>query len=196
MCILIVGASNPARLIATYLKEKGKRVILIDANKDFIDQAVASDLEAFKIDIYNEDLSDNIELNDVGYLIAITGSDAVNKHALTTFSKIFGEQGSYKIASSLEAQNATIKEREEFFTPNDDFINLSEAFRENPFINEVKINSTEEYQKILELLALEEKSIPLFIEKDKDLYLVPEFEKTSEEKKGITLSYLGKKLVD
>jgi NhaP-type Na+/H+ or K+/H+ antiporter len=194
--ILIVGASNPSRLIAKYLKEKGKRVILIDANKDFIDQAVASDLEAFKIDIYNEDLSDNIELNDVGYLIAITGSDAVNKHALTTFSKIFGEQGSYKIASSLEAQNATIKEREEFFTPNDDFINLSEAFRENPFINEVKINSAEEYQKILELLALEEKSIPLFIEKDKDLYLVPEFEKTSEEKKGITLSYLGKKLVD
>ena len=60
----------------------------------------------------------------------------------------------------------------------------------------MKINSAEEYQKILELLALEEKSIPLFIEKDKDLYLVPEFEKTSEEKKGITLSYLGKKLVD
>ena len=39
--ILIVGASNPARLIAKYLKEKGKRVILIDANKDFIDQAVS-----------------------------------------------------------------------------------------------------------------------------------------------------------
>ncbi len=193
--ILIVGASNPSRLIAKYLKGKGKRVILIDANKNFIDEAVKSDLEAFKIDIYNEDLSDNIELNDVGYLIAITGSDAVNKHAITTFSKIFGEQGSYKIASSVEAQNATLKEREAFFTPNDDFINLSEAYRENPFINEVKINSAEEYQKILELLALEEKSIPLFIEKDKDLYLVPEFEKTSDEKQGLTLSYLGKKLV-
>ena len=30
----------------------------------------------------------------------MTGSDAVNKYALTTFSKIFGEQGSYRLASS------------------------------------------------------------------------------------------------
>ena len=37
--ILIVGASNPARLIAKYLKEKGKRVILIDSNKAYIEQA-------------------------------------------------------------------------------------------------------------------------------------------------------------
>jgi hypothetical protein len=44
-------------------------------------------------------------------------------------------------------------------------------------------------------LALEEKSIPLFIEKDKGLYLVPEFEKTTEERKELVLSYLGKKLV-
>ncbi len=193
--ILIVGASDPSRLVARFLRDKGKRVVLIDANKNFIEEALDDGLEAFNVNVYDDNLTDNIELNDVGYLIAITGSDTVNKHALTNFSKAFGEHGSYKIASSVEAKNATIEERKSFFTPNDDFINLSEAFRESPTINEVKIISEKEYYKILDLLALEEKSIPLFIEKDKGLYLVPEFEKTTEERKELILFYLGKKIV-
>jgi hypothetical protein len=44
-------------------------------------------------------------------------------------------------------------------------------------------------------LTLQEKSIPLFIEKGKGLYLIPEFENTTEEKNELILSYLGKKLV-
>ena len=38
------------------------------------------------MNIYDEDLRDNIELNDVGYLIALTGNDSVNKYALNSFS--------------------------------------------------------------------------------------------------------------
>tara|TARA_B110000091_G_C13812838_1_gene476101 strand:- start:137 stop:1966 length:1830 start_codon:yes stop_codon:yes gene_type:complete len=193
--ILIVGASDPARLIARFLRDKGKRVILIDANKNFIEEALKDGMEAFNVNVYDDDLTDNIELNDVGYLLAITASDAVNKHAISTFSKVFGEHGAFKLATSDEAKEATIEERKSFFTPNDDFINLSEAFRENPTINEVKITSEKEYYKILELLALEEKSIPLCIEKGEGLYLVAEFEKQQVEKKELILSYLGKKIV-
>ena len=193
--ILIVGASDPARLIARFLRDKGKRVILIDANKNFIEEALKDGMEAFNVNVYDDDLTDNIELNDVGYLLAITASDAVNKHAISTFSEVFGEHGAFKLATSDEAKEATIEERKSFFTPNDDFINLSEAFRENPTINEVKITSEKEYYKILELLALEEKSIPLCIEKGEGLYLVAEFEKQQVEKKELILSYLGKKIV-
>ena len=83
--ILFVGASNPTRLIANYLMKKGKRVILIDSNKNFIEQATNDGLEALKVDIYDDDLTNNIELNDVGYLIALTGSDMVNKYAIDSF---------------------------------------------------------------------------------------------------------------
>jgi NhaP-type Na+/H+ or K+/H+ antiporter len=192
--ILIVGASNPARLIAAFLRDKGKRVVVIDSNKNFIEQALEEGLEALNANVYDDNLTDNIELNDVGYLMAITASDTVNKHALTSFSKVFGEHGSYKIASSIEAEKATDQERESFFTPNDDFINLSEAYRDNPSINEVQITSAKQYYKILELLALEEKSIPLFIEKGKGLFLIPEFEKTNDDKENCVLFYLGKTL--
>lgn len=193
--ILFVGASGPARLIANYLKEKGKRVILIDSNNNFVEQALDSDLEALKVDIYDDDLTDNIELNDVGYLIALTGSDMVNKYALNSFSNVFGEHGSYKLASSKELIEANNVEREHFFTPNDDYINLSEAYRENPKIIEISIENETQYKTVLKLLSKEEKSIPLFIEKGKGIYLIPEFEKTGETKENLTLSYLGKKLI-
>ena len=194
--ILFVGASNPARLIAGYLRDKGKRVILIDSNKNFIQEALDDDIEAFKVDVYDDDLTNNIELNDVGYLIAITGSDAVNNYAIKSFSKVFGEHGSYKIASTQEVIEGNLEKRQHFFTPNDDYINLSEAYRENPDINEVKITSEEEYNKILDLLSKEEKSIPLFVEKGDGIFLIPEFEKTEEIKKDLLLSYLGKNIGD
>ncbi|WP_438973852.1 cation:proton antiporter [Polaribacter sp.] len=193
--ILIVGASSPARLIAGFLKRKGKRVIIIDSNENFINQAIKEDLEALPVNIYDDDLRDNIELNDVGYLIAITGNDAVNSYALTNFSNEFGEHGAFRLASSLEVVNASEEERKAFFTPNDDYINLSEAFRENPTIKEVLIGSKKEYDAILKSLAKEEKSIPLFIQNSKGIYLITEFEQQDFEFKNITLSYLGKEVV-
>jgi NhaP-type Na+/H+ or K+/H+ antiporter len=190
--ILIIGASSPARLIAKYLKEKGKRVILIDANNDYIDQAVKDDLEAFKIDIYNEDLADNIELNDVGYLLAMTSSDTVNQYAIDNFSASFGEHGSYRLATSDEINVGDDSLKNSFFTPKDDFINLSEAFRDNPKIYEVAISSEEEYKKMVSKLFNELKSVPLFVKKDDKLFLLPEFEKYEGNKENCTLIYLGK----
>ena len=190
--ILFVGASKAVRIIASFLKSKGKRVILIDSNKNYIKEASDDGLEAFKVDVYDDELANNIELNDVGYLIALTGSDAVNKHALNKFSENFGEQGAYKLASSKEIVEASSKERESFFTPNDDYINLCEAYRENSTINKVNISNQKEYDSFLEMLSKEEKSIPLFIETKEGIYLLPEFEKNNTSKENIKLYYLGK----
>jgi hypothetical protein len=98
------------------------------------------------------------------------------------------------LASSVEALNSSDNERQRFFTPNDDYINLSEAFRDNPVINEVKIDSEEAYNTILDALSKEEKSIPLFIEKEKGIYLISEFEQAKETVADLTLSYLGRKM--
>ena len=192
--ILIIGASSPARLIAKYLKDNDKRVILIDSNKNFIQKSLKAGLEAIEIDIYNQDLTDNIELNDVGYLIAMTGSEAVNKYAIESFSNNFGEQGSYRLATSEEIKNPnlSIEQQQILFNPKGDYINLSEAFRENPKIYEVEINTEDEYQTMVSRLFNEFKSVLLFIRKDDKLYLIPEFEKTELTKEDCTLIYLGK----
>ena len=155
--ILIVGASNPARLIASYLRDKGKRIVIIDSNKQFIEQALEDNLEALNVNIYDDELTNNIELYDVGYLIALTANDTVNKQALENFSGVFGEHGSFKIASSTEINEATVEEKLHFFTPKDDYINLSEAFRENPIIHQVKIKDEKQYKEVLSVLYAEEK---------------------------------------
>lgn len=194
--ILIVGASKPARLIAEFLSKKGKRVVLIDSNKNFIEKATENDLEAFNVNIYDDELTDNIELNDVGYLIALTGNDSVNRYALSNFSKVFGEHGAFRLASSTEVKTATLEETYGFFTPKDDYINLSEAFRENPNITEVKVRNEKEYQNIIEILSKEEKAVPLFIQNKKGIYLIAEFEKAKQEKTDLIFSYLGKDIGD
>ncbi len=193
--ILIVGASNPARLIASYLRDKGKRIVIIDSNKQFIEQALEDNLEALNVNIYDDELTDNIELNDVGYLIALTANDTVNKQALENFSGVFGEHGYFKIASSTEINEATVEEKLHFFTPKDDYINLSEAFRENPIIHQVKIKDENQYKEVLSVLYAEEKSIPLFVEKGTGLYLITEYERDKRPKKELIISYLGKKIV-
>lgn len=192
--ILFVGASKPARLIAKYLKEKGRRVILIDSNEKFIEKAMSSGLEALSVNIYDDDLSDNIELNDVGYLLAMTGSDTVNEHAITSLSAALGEHGAYRLATSEEIKNHKAGETNNFFTPKDDYINLSEAFRDNPKIDEVTIATEVEYNEMLSKLFNELRSIPLFVKKGDKLFLIPEFEKSNETKENITLVYMGKTL--
>ncbi|MCL7753324.1 sodium:proton antiporter [Polaribacter sp. Z022] len=189
--ILIIGASSPARLIAKYLKDNGKRVILIDSNKENVNKAANSDLEAFRIDIYNEDLTDNIELNDVGYLLAMTGSDAVNKYAISSFSESFGEHGSYRLATSEEINNTKDTQKSNFLIPNDDYLNLSEAFRDNPKIYEVKIETEEEYKAMVSKDFNELKSVLLFVKKGKNIYLISEFEKLEGKKEKCSLVYLG-----
>ncbi|QTD37662.1 sodium:proton antiporter [Polaribacter batillariae] len=192
--ILIVGASSPARLIAHYLKENDKRVVLIDSNKNFVQEANSMDLEAYAINIYDEDLTDNIELNDVGYLIAMTGSEAVNEYAISNFSESFGEHGAFRLATSKEIRNKTLNSRTQFLTPKDDYINLSEAFRDNPKIYEVEIETNDAYEAMLSKLFRESRSVPLFVKKDKEMYLIPEYEKLQEPKENCTLVYLGKPL--
>lgn len=192
--ILFLGASNPARLIAKYLTDAGKRVVLIDSNKSFIESAKKEGLEAFSTNIYDDDLTDNIELNDVGYLIAMTGSDAVNDFAITSLSYAFGEHGAYRLATSKEIRTNNSENKEQFFSPKDDYINLSEAFRDNPKIYEVVIDSEEMYNTMLSKLFNELKSVLLFVKKSGKLYLIPEFEKSGLSKENCTFVYLGKNI--
>lgn len=193
--ILIVGASKPARLIAKYLQDNDKRVVLIDSNKMFVEQSAKEDLEAYEVNIYDDDLANNIELNDVGYLIAMTGSDAVNKFAINSFSSVFGGQGYFRLATADEVKNKNYEKQHLFFTPHDDYINLSEVVRDYPSIHEVSINSEEEYQTTMQKLFDQVESIPLFVKTtDGNLSLIAEFESQKLSPKKAKLVYLGDKI--
>ena len=193
--ILIIGASKASRLIASYLQNLGKRVVLIDANTSFIEQSTNQGLESYAVNIYDDDLTDNIELNDIGYLIALTGSDAVNKFALKNLASTFGEHGAFRLASADEVKNKNFGNNNQFFSPKDDYINLSEAVRDFPNLYEIPIHSDKDYRETLEKLHLQLESIPLFVKTtDNNIYVLSEFETKKLPTKDTVLVYVGQEI--
>lgn len=194
--ILIIGASDFARLIATYLKKNNRRVVLIDSNLDNINKAKSLGLEAIEGNIYSEELLEDVELNDIGFLLALTGGAAVNEYALEKFTPIFGENGAFRIISTDEMQNRDLKPKGNLFTHNDDYLNLSEVVRDFPLVNEVLVNSNEDYKNLLKQLNDEEHAIPMFVKDNNDeIHIISSLSKDFEIKKGTTLMYLGKTII-
>ena len=193
--IMIVGASDVARLIGVYLMKNNRRVVIIDSNKDNIEKVKKEGIESYQVNIYDDDLTDNIEFNDVGYLLSITGSDSINKYAISNFADNYGEQGAYRIASSQEIITKEYENKEQLFTVNDDFYNLMDAVREFPEIHETSVNSIEEYKKKVNEIYAELKSIPILMKnKNNQILLISEFEKNVTTIENWKLVYLGKEL--
>src|SRR5690606_6148357 len=133
--IFIVGASKFSRVISIYLVSQGRHVVLIDSNDANIEKAKRLGLEAFSADIYPESISNNIELNDVGYLISFTGNSDINKYAISNLGAQFGENGSYRLISSSEKKTILQEDDSEIFSYYTDFIELTEIARNNPEVN-------------------------------------------------------------
>lgn len=191
--ILIVGASSFSRLIATYLKNNNRRVVLIDSNSKSIEKAKALGLEAIEGNIYSDDLLENIELNDVGFLLSLSASATINKYALEKFGPAFGEHGSFRLISTDEMLTGDHKPSENLFTHKDDYINLSEVVRDYPIINEVIIESKQHYNTLLKSINFESHAIPVFL-KDKSgvIHIISALTDAIKIEKGNTLMYVGK----
>ncbi|TCP23338.1 sodium/proton antiporter (CPA1 family) [Tenacibaculum skagerrakense] len=191
--IVFVGASHSARLIAKFLIDNNRRVILLDSNKDYVNDAKEMGIEAFNIDIYNDNIDSNVELNDVGYLIAMTGSDVINKYALERFSSIFGEMGAYRLATSREVTSKKPENSDTLFTQNDDFINLTETIRDYPKINELKVTSSKDFQEKVAVITKHDKAIPLFLKSNSQIKILAEVE-DQDIKENDVIVYVGEEV--
>ncbi|BAO75529.1 cation:proton antiporter [Winogradskyella sp. PG-2] len=192
--ILIVGASKLSRLIGDYLESNGRHVVLIDSNQSNIEKAKELGLEALNTNVYSETLSDNIELNDVGYLMAMTANSEINKYAIKKFGKQFGENGSFRLVTTHEMNSPENNPKEGLFSHTDDYITLTEVTRKYPSILEIDIEDKAHYESLIEITNKEKDMIPLFLKDDEgELHIISSYNKEidtlGEESK---LVYLGK----
>lgn len=192
--ILIIGASKVSRLIAKYLKENNRHVVLIDNNPANIDKAKKLGIEAFVANIYSDTLTDNIELNDVGYLMALTANSDINRYAIENLGKQFGENGAFRLVNSEEMTDPENNPKEGLFSHTDDFIKLMEAARKNPVIHEIELKDQEHYEGLIEISKADDDIVPIFLkEPDGEIKIIPAFSSEFESiKKGSKLVYLGK----
>ncbi|MFC0603462.1 cation:proton antiporter [Winogradskyella pulchriflava] len=192
--ILIVGASKVSRLLGHYLETNGRHVVLIDSNQSNIAKAKELDLEAINTNIYSDTLMDNIELNDVGYLMAMTGSSDINKYAINKFSKQFGENGSFRLVTSEEMNDPENYPKEGLFSHTDDYNNLAEVTRKYPSIQEIEIEDKDHYLSLIETTNKDKNIIPLFLKDNEgELHILSSYNTDLEDiKEGYKLVYLGK----
>lgn len=194
--ILIAGASGFSRLIGTYLKDNNRRVILLDSNPKSIEKAKLLGLEAIEGNVYSDELLDNIELNDVGFLLALTASASVNKFVLEKFSADFGEHGAFRLISTEEMMEGDQQPHKDLFTHNNDYINLSEVVRDYPFTNEVALTSKDHFSNLLKEINFETHAIPVFIKDKKgEIHIISSMENDENIEEGAILMYVGKKII-
>ncbi|WP_411894004.1 cation:proton antiporter [Winogradskyella sp. A2] len=195
--ILIVGASKVSRLIAQYLVENDRHVVLVDSNQKNVSEAEAMGIEAYTENIYSDNLTDNVELNDIGFLLALTGNADINRYAVEKFGNQFGENGSFRLASKTELEAGEISTENGLFTLSDDFNNLMEVCEAYPEIREASIKDIEDYNRLLEKIKANNSQIPLFVKTSKGIiHIIPsiddEIEKEIDSKSSLV--YLGKSM--
>ena len=192
--ILIIGASKMSRLIANYLKQNNRHVVLIDNNHAHIKQAKKLGLEAMVADVYSDTLADNIELNDMGYLMALTGSAEINEYVIVRFKDQFGENGSFRLVSAEEMNDPKNNPEEGLFSHTDDFIKLMEAIRSYPAVHEIELKDGKHYKQLIDITNEDDEIIPIFIKApDGEIHIITSFsESFTTISEGYKLVYLGK----
>jgi len=193
--ILIIGANKANRLLAKYLLDNNQEVAMIDSNKTNIDKAFEMGIPAYVGNVYSEEILDNLSLNQMGYLMAMTGSSDVNKYAQNKFRSNFGENGSYRFLSPDEISNQEVNYEGGLFSNRDDYINFNEVARDYPQFHEIEVNSAEEISNGIELINQQEKSIPLFFKNGESQIQIIEANVSTDDLTDVThIVYLGKKL--
>ncbi|TDT46285.1 NhaP-type Na+/H+ or K+/H+ antiporter [Maribacter spongiicola] len=192
--ILILGASKVSRLIGAYLHKNDRHVVLIDNNQTNIDKANKLGLEAISANIYSDNLTDNIELNDIGYLMALTANSDINRYAIDKFQDVFGENGSFRLVDVDEMADPENNPKEGLFSHTDDFIKLTEAARKYPSIHEIELHDTEHYEGLIEITKADSDIVPLFLrDLEGEIHIITAFSKEfTDIKEGYKLAYLGK----
>ena len=191
--VLLVGASDFAVTIGEYLQAEGRSVHLVDSNPGNVSRARQRGLHGIVANVYNSNLEEEYELLEVGYLLAFTSSNEVNRYALEHYRDIFGELGAYRLITADELKQRDEVAEENIFSYRDDYLDLGEANREVATVHERSVTSTAELLDVLRVMDGEKYTAPLFIKTPAgSLEVIPHDPATvAIDGAGFRLVYLG-----
>lgn len=96
---LIVGAHSWARKLGLALQNAGYTVYLVDSNGGNVRTAQSLGLNALQGDILNDNLLDAVQLDQIGYLLALTPNAELNSLAAVHFAEMFGREHVFQLAT-------------------------------------------------------------------------------------------------
>jgi len=192
---LFIGANNASILIGKYLKKNGQYVVFVDSSKDHVMKARKAGLKAIKADVFAEDLGEIPDMGDIGYIMAMTPSAAVNKYTMDKFKGKFKKGQLLRLITSEEVLgDDKMIPQEGLFSCSDDYINVSEVVRDYPYVHEVKLKSREDFNEIIGKIYEQTSCIPLFVKRPNgDLTIIASKCDDLKIQEGDVLVYIGKK---
>ncbi|HEX9652902.1 MAG TPA: cation:proton antiporter [bacterium] len=96
--LLIVGAHLWARDLARAVQQEGYKVWLVDSNPSNAYAARMEHLSCFGGDVFSEKMLDQIDLDGIGRLLALTSNDEANSLAALHFRETFGRHEVYQLS--------------------------------------------------------------------------------------------------
>lgn len=95
--ILFIGAHPWAREIAGVLISRKIKVSMIDTNRVNISKARLSGIPAYNGSVLTEDIIDEVDLDGIGKLFAVTPNDEANSLAVLNFAEVFDREELYQL---------------------------------------------------------------------------------------------------
>ncbi|NND32969.1 MAG: sodium:proton antiporter [Saprospiraceae bacterium] len=160
--VLIVGAHKAARLIGAFLRDQGRRVVIVDANRSNLKKASEEDIETYQLDIYKEDLLDVFDVKNMQYLMALTASDEVNNYVCETYRHLFADSCRFAIHSlsrtAYDPHDPAIP-----MAPFNDQLDMLEVTRKNGQVHILHFSDFADLKEKLTLMNNDPEIIPLGI---------------------------------
>jgi NhaP-type Na+/H+ or K+/H+ antiporter len=173
--VLIAGGQEWALQIAAVLQEKKFNVIVVDTNRQHINNAKMMGLAAYNESVIGDKIIDEVNLEGIGKLLALTSNDEVNALSVLHFSEIFDKSNLYQLVPNNEKDEITFSPehlRGRFlFGKGIHFTFLSNKFAEGAGVKST--NLTEEFT--FEDFRTEHGNevIPLFVINNRNNKLIP-----------------------
>jgi CPA1 family monovalent cation:H+ antiporter len=104
--VLIAGADAWVRDFASELRKAEIPVLLVDTNYNKIAQARIAGLDAVCANILNEHVREDLELDGIGQMIAMTQNDEVNSLAIRECNGLFDRAHLYQLSFNAENQHS------------------------------------------------------------------------------------------
>ena len=159
--ILIIGVSKFSRQIALYFEKIGKKVVLSDSNKSKVSEAKRNGLNAINSDIYSNELINDLELSEVGYLFALTGNQEIDKYAVRKFKSQFGENGAFRLYRADEVKSSKSSDKSLLFGV-EDLLRVETVGKDFSITENTVLNKEDLIEK-LSSINKEKNKIPLFL---------------------------------
>lgn len=102
--LLIIGAHDWAREMARFLHKEEYKVLLVDSNWNNISAARKAGLNTYYANILSEHILDDLNLDGIGRVLAITPNDEVNSLAVLHFLDDFNSSQVYQLSLQVKSK--------------------------------------------------------------------------------------------